>query len=251
MATALITGPTSGLGRGFAEALAAQGHDLVLVSRDTARLAELAALLTERHKMTVEVLPADLSDTNQFGDVEDRLRDRYRRVEILVNNAGLGLNQPFVGGDVANEQYLLNVLVAAPMRFSHAVAPVMVENRSGAIINVSSVASWITGGTYSAAKAYLTTFTEGLAQELAGTGVTATAVCPGLIRTEFHERAEIDLSGMPGFLWLTVDDVVKQALKDADKGRPISVTGQQYKALSLTAQYAPRPLVRRFSRFRR
>ena len=251
MSTALVTGPTSGLGRGFAEALAAEGHDLVLVSRDTTRLAELAAFLTKEHGVAVEVLPADLSDVDQYGHIEDRLRDRDQPVEILVNNAGMGLNQAFVGGNLASEQDLLNVLVAAPMRFSHAVAPVMVENGSGAIINVSSVASWITAGTYSAAKAYLTTFTEGLSQELSGTGVTATAVCPGFIRTEFHERAEMDVSGMPVFMWLTVEDVVRQALKDVDKGRPISVTGPQYKALSLAARYSPRPLVRRVSQMGR
>ncbi len=251
MSTALVTGPTSGLGRGFAEALAAEGHDLVLVSRNTARLTELAETLTERHGISVEILAADLSDTDQHGRVEARLRDRDRPIEILVNNAGLGLNQAFVGGNLEDEQDLLTVLAAAPMRFSHAVAPVMVENGSGAIINVSSVASWITAGTYSAAKAYVTTFTEGLSQELAGTGVTATAVCPGFVRTEFHERAEMDVSGMPGFMWLTVEEVVKQALKDVNKGRPISVTGPQYKALSLAARYSPRPLVRRVSQMGR
>ncbi len=131
------------------------------------------------------------------------------------------------------------------MRLSHAALPGMIERGRGQLINVSSVAGWITGSTYSAAKAWVTVFTEGLGGELAGTGVTATAVCPGFTHTEFHERADMDMSGLPEWLWLSADHVVKQALRDADRGRLISVAGRKYEALSLAAQYLPRPLVRR------
>lgn len=245
MTTALVTGATAGIGKGFAEALAAEGHDLILVARHRDRLESVASDLSARHGVATETMAADVGEAASRGRVEDRLRDRNRPIGILVNNAGFGVNQPFVGGDLWAEQQMLNVLVVAPMRFTHAVAPVMVEHGGGAIVNVSSIAGWVTGSTYSAAKAWVTTFTESLSVELKGTGVTATAVCPGYVRTEFHDRAGMDMSSIPDWLWLSVEDVVAQALKDAKRGRPISVTGPQYQALSLAAQYAPRPLVRR------
>jgi len=112
------------------------------------------------------------------------------------------------------------------------------------VLNISSVAGWITGGTYSAAKAWVTVFSESLATELAGTGVHVTAVCPGFTHTEFHQRASMEIDGIPEWMWLDAQEVVDRALRDVRKGRPISVAGSQYKALSLAAQYLPRPLVR-------
>lgn len=245
MSTALITGASVGLGRGFAEALAREGHDLVVVARDEARLDDVAKELSDRYNTAVEVLPADIADARARARVEERLSDRDRPIGMLVNNAGFGIRGSFVGGDLSAEQQLLDVCVVAPMRFTHAVAPVMVENGAGTIINVSSIAGWVTGSSYSAAKSWATTFTESLNVELKGTGVTATAVCPGYVHTEFHERAGMDMSRIPEWMWLSVDDVVSRALKDAKRGRAISVAGPQYKALSLAVQYAPRPAVRR------
>ncbi len=247
MSTALITGATSGIGRGFAQRLAAQGHDVVLVARTAERLQALADELTAQHGVVAEVLPADLADKRQLGKIERRVRNPDRPVGILVNNAGFGLAQPFVGGDVAAEQKMLDVLVTAPMRLCHAAAPAMVARGSGAILNVSSVAGWVTNGTYSAAKAWVTVFTEGLAAELSGTGVSATAVCPGFVHTEFHQRAEMNMSSVPEWLWLSVDQVVDQALADAKRGRVISVAGRKYQALATAAQYSPRPIVRRLT----
>jgi short-subunit dehydrogenase len=249
MTTALITGATSGLGRGFAEALAAEGHHVVLVARNRERLDALATHLTTNYGIVADVLAADLSVPGPRGKVEKRLRSQDDPVSILVNSAGFGVRQRFVGGDLADEQLMLDVLVTAPMRLTHAVVPGMVERGGGAIINISSVDGWMANSTYSAAKAYVTTFTEGLASELAGTGVSATAVCPGLTHTEFHQRADMDVSQFPEFMWLSVDQVVKQALRDAKKGRAISVAGRQYQAISLAAQYSPRPLVRRLARY--
>ena len=246
MTTALITGATAGIGAAFARRLAADGHDLVLVARDRERLDKTAAELTRQHGVDAEVLAGDLSVRDDTDRVAARLADAASPVEILVNNAGFGVNEDFVGGSLAAEQQMLDVLVTAPMRLCHAALPGMVSRRSGMVMNVSSVAGWTAGGTYSAAKAWLTTFTEGLAGELRGTGVTATAACPGFTRTEFHQRADMDISSVPEFLWLNADQVVDRALKDARKGRAVSVAGAQYQALSLVAQYAPRPLVRRF-----
>ncbi len=245
MTTAMITGATAGLGRGYAEALAAEGHDLVLVARNRTRLSEAAERLQQQYGIAVEVMSADLASAAARRRVVQRLQveEPERAVQILVNNAGFSANQAFVGGDYEAEQAQLEVMVTAPMQFCHAVLPGMVQRGGGSIINVSSIAGWATEGTYSAAKAWLTTFTEGLQPELVGTGVHATAVCPGAIRTEFFERAGMSMR-LPGFLWLDVDQVVRTSLADVRRGRVISVPGLQYGLLSTVTQYAPRPLVR-------
>ena len=241
MSTALITGATSGIGLTFARTLARRGHDLVLVARDLERL-ELVASELRAHRVEVEVISADLTERDQLAVVEDRLRERP--VEILVNNAGFGVPQRFSDGDLAIEQQMLDVLVTAVMRLTHAALPGMIARGSGAVLNVSSVAGWITGGTYSASKAWVTVFSESLSLELAGTGVHVTAVCPGFTHTEFHQRASMEMDALPEWMWLDPQDVVDRALADVRKGRPVSVAGRQYKALSLAAQYLPRPLVR-------
>lgn len=245
MATALITGASAGIGLAFSERLAAEGLDLVLVARNREKLAEVADRLTAAHGNSVEVLTADLSIRADVDRVGNRLADPAQPIEILVNNAGFGVNEEFIGGDLDAEQQLLDVLVTAPMRLSHAVLPGMVERGSGAVINVSSIAGWMANGTYSAAKAWVTTFTESLSRDLAGTGVQAVAVCPGLTHTEFHDRAEMRVDHAPEWLWLDAEEVVERALRDAGRGKAISVAGGQYRLISLITQYAPRPLVRR------
>lgn len=247
MAIALITGASAGLGRSFADSLAAAGHDLVLVARNQERLIEAAEELTGRYDVEAEVLPADLATAAGREVVAVRLRQVEDPVEILVNNAGFAANQPFAGGQWNVEQELLNVLVTAPVELTHAALPGMVERGRGAVINVSSVAAYLTSGTYSAAKAYLLTFTEAISEELAGTGVTATALCPGLTHTELHQRAGMDMAGVPEWLWVDKDDVVAEALAAAQAGRPVVVPGLQYKAMVAATKLLPRSLVRRAS----
>ncbi len=247
MTTALVTGPTSGLGRQFAIQLAALGHDLILVARDETRLAELSLELQGSHGVTCEVMPTDLSDRAALALVEERLADASRPVDWLINNAGFALADPFIVTDIDAEQSLIDVLVTAPMRLTHAALPGMVEREHGRIIVVSSFASWITKGTYSAAKAWATVFVEGLDQELRGVDVHATAVCPGFVRTEFHDRAALDVAQIPKQLWLDAGDVVATAIKDVDKGRVLSVPGLQYQALAPMVRLSPRSLVRRMS----
>ena len=244
MATALITGPTAGIGRGFADAFARKGFDLVLVARDEQRLGTEADELARQYGVSCEVLPADLSVRADVDRVAARLSDASRPVGALVNNAGFGLNRSFLRNTVEDEQRSLDVLVTAVLRLTHAAAPGMVDRGSGLIVNVSSVASWITGGTYSASKSWVTVFTESLAQELSGTGVRATAVCPGFVHTEFHQRAGIDMSAMPEFMWLDVDQVVAQAFRDLAVGRSVSVAGPQYRAFSALLRHGPRSLAR-------
>lgn len=243
--TALITGPTAGVGLGFARALAERGHDLVLVSRDAVRLEEVAAELRAGTGVAVEVLPADLALGEDCARVEQRLADDTRPVSVLVNNAGFGLRTGFLRSSVDDEQRMIDVMVSAVMRLTHAALPGMVERRGGVVINVSSVASWLTGGTYSAAKAWVTVFSESLNVELGGTGVRVSACCPGFMHTEFHDRAGISTSTVPEWMWIEVDDVVRTALADAAANRPLSVAGLQYKALAAVLRHAPRSVVRR------
>lgn len=242
--TALVTGATSGIGLEFARQLAAGGHNLVIVARDAARLERVAEELRSTYAADCETLAADLSQRAELQRVAERVGETDRPVDVLVNNAGFALKGRFLQLDVADEERHLDVLVRAVLVLSHAAGRAMSARGRGRIVNVSSVAGFIASGTYSAAKAWVTTFTEGLANELAGTGVTATALCPGFTRTEFHERAEIRMDRTPGFMWLDARRLVADALADVDKGRVVSVPGAQYKAIVGLLRVVPRSLVR-------
>ena len=236
---ALVTGPTSGIGNAFARQLAARGHDLVLVSRDRSRLETTACQLSARYAVDAEVLVADLRERADMLRVAERLRDPDRPVDICVNNAGFGVNGRFVGGRLEDELGQLDVLTTAVLVLSHAAAGAMRDRGHGAVVNVSSVAGFAPMGTYGAAKAWCTMFTEYLAAELHGTGVTATALCPGFVRTEFHSRARIDMSRNPGWLWLDPDDLVEDCLRDVRAGRVVSVPSLRYRAVAALAQALP------------
>jgi len=237
--TALVTGPTSGIGRSFAHRLAERGHDLVLVARDAERLEKLAAELRSNHGVEVEVLVADLADRAQLGTVEDRLADAARPVDLLVNNAGFGLKRPFLANSVEQEQQHLDVLVTAVMRLSHAALGPMVARGSGAVVNVSSVAGYLPRGTYAAAKAYVTSFSEWADLTYRAQGVRVMALLPGFTRTEFHSRMDVGPDSAPGFLWLDVDRLVDDALADLERGRRISIPSKRYKVLAAAAKYTP------------
>ena len=250
MSTALVTGPTSGIGEAFARRLAADGYDLVLVARDTRRLKSLAGEL-EGVGVQAEVLRADLAKPAQLSTVENRLADIDRPIDVLVNNAGFSINQPFVNGSIQQEQLLLDVMVKAVMRLSHAAVPGMSERGRGLIVNVSSIAGFLPFGSYSAAKAWVTSFSQGLATELAGTGVHAVAVCPGFVHTEFHQRAGVDMSKSADWMWLSADEVVDRTFADVARGRVLSVAGLQYRAMAAGTHLLPRDAVRRLEGFRR
>jgi len=250
MSTALVTGPTSGIGEAFARRLASDGYDLVLVARDAERLAALATEFTGLG-INAEVMVVDLGDRADLARVESRLADDERPVEVLVNNAGFALNQDFIGGSVDREQAAIDVMVTAVMRLTHAVLPGMRSRRGGLVINVSSIASFLPFGTYSAAKSWVTSFSQGVASELMGTPVQVIAVCPGLVRTQFHARAGMDMTKTGAWMWLSTEQVVEQAFVDARRGKVISVTGSQYRALAAGTHLIPRDVVRRLQRFRR
>ncbi|MEV4129710.1 SDR family oxidoreductase [Nocardia sp. NPDC049707] len=244
---ALITGPTSGIGHGFAMRLAALGYDLVLVARDKERLNALAAELERKFATRSEVLVADLADAED----RDRVLARAAEgIEFLVNNAGFGQSGEFWTQPPAAVQAQLDVNVTAVVQITRAALPSMIAAAKGSIVNVASVAGLIPGrgSTYSASKAYVVSFTEGLAGGLAGTGVQVQALCPGFVHTEFHERAGIEMSSLPKQLWLTVDKVVAVSLRDLEKNRVLSVPGVQYKVLTTAAGMIPRALAARLNR---
>lgn len=244
--TALITGPTAGIGLEFARRLAGRGHDLVLVARNRDRLDEVAAELRGQYAVAVEVLPADLTDRDQLATVEARLADTERPIEILVNNAGFGLKHRFLDNSVEQEQAHLDVLVTAPMRLTHAALGGMVARGRGKVVNVSSVAGFLPRGSYSAAKAYVTRFSEWAHAEYAASGVTVMALCPGFVRTEFHERMDVGRDAVPSRLWLDVEPLVDEALRDLDAGKALSVPDWRYKAIVGAARVIPTSLLQRF-----
>jgi short-subunit dehydrogenase len=244
--TALITGPTSGIGHSFAHQLAASGHDLVLVSRNAARLEALATEIRTRYAVDAEVLVADLGDRAALATVEARLADASRPVDLLVNNAGLGLKKKFLDNSVEEEQYLLDVLVTAVLRLMHAALGPMVARGSGSIVNVSSVAGYLPRGSYAAAKAYVTSLSEWADLTYRDQGVRVMALLPGFTKTEFHERMDVSRGSAPSWLWLDVDRLVWEALRDLAKGRRISVPSKRYKAISVLARYTPTSVQARF-----
>ncbi len=246
MSTALITGPTAGIGYAFATALAREGLDLTLVARDEVRLQEVAGELTSRHGVACSVLPADLADPAATRRVEQRLRDQP--VDVLVNNAGFGLRQPFEDNDIEAEQRGLDVLVRAVLRLTHAALPAMIERGSGDVINVSSVAGFLPRGTYGAHKAWVTSFSGWANLHYRPVGLRVMALCPGFVRTEFHSRMDANVEDIPGWMWLDADEVVGQALTDLRAGKAVSVPSARYKTMVAAARLAPRKMVDKLAR---
>ena len=246
---ALVTGASAGIGESFARLLAREGYDLMLVARDLDRLNQRReALLADHPAISIEIVSADLSSEQGILTVEELVRSG---VSVLINNAGFGINKSFTKSHLDHEKELLSVLVTAPLRLTHAALSssegedLSVRDRELKIINVSSVAGWIAGGTYSAAKSYLTVLSESLHTELAGSKVKVMALCPGFTRTEFHQRGRMKMSGLPNFLWMSADEVTAIAWRDLNAGKPISVPGWHYKIISVIARAAPRPWVRK------
>ncbi len=221
----------------------------MLVARDEARLDALAREL-ESTGVRAEVLVADLADRAQLDRVADRLRREDAPVDLLVNNAGFGVAARFVGGELAAEEAMLDVLVRAVLVLTHAAAPGMVARGHGQIVTVSSVASFMTTGTYSAAKAWATTFSVSLARELAGSGVTVTALCPGFVRTEFQQRMGLRGQVAPSWAWLEADRLVADCLDDVDRGRVVSIPGRRYRVATAVLRHLPLRMSTRIGRRR-
>jgi short-subunit dehydrogenase len=246
MVVALVTGGTSGIGAAFARSLAARGYDLVLVARNTEALDSMATELRSLGR-SVEVMSADLGDREAVSRVAARLEDPERPIDMLVNNAGFSVHSALTNPDVSAHDLGFEVMCRAVLVLSGAAARGMMPRGKGAIVNVSSTAGFITMGSYSAIKAWVTSFSEGLAVELKGTGVTVTALCPGWVHTAFHERGGVSTSKIPNSLWVDAEVLVESALRDVDRGKVISIPTIRYRILIWLARHAPRSAIRSVS----
>jgi len=240
---ALVTGATAGIGESFSRLLASHKYNIVLVARDMPRLEERAHGLEQKFGVKTHVLQADLATDEGCALIEKFIEENH--IDVLINNAGFGTNKSFTISDLHTEQQLLDVLVRTPMRLMHRVLPQMKERNSGVIINVSSVAGYIAGGSYSASKSYLTVLSESLNTELSSTNIKVSALCPGFTRTEFHQRGRMSMKALPNFMWLDADRLVEQSWRDALKGDAVSIPGWQYKLLYFLVQSVPRSIVRK------
>jgi uncharacterized protein len=249
---ALVTGASVGIGSAFARLLAERGHDLVLVARDRQRLEALAKELEAGHEISVEVLAADLTVGSELANVEARCADAARPVDVLINNAGFGSFGRYHELDVDTETREIQLNVLALVRLTHAAARTMEPRGSGGILNVSSLAGFQPGpfnAVYAASKAFVTSFTESVHEELKGSGVHVTALCPGFTRTEFQERANAPAHRVPSFLWQTADDVARTGLKGLDKNHALVVSGGVNRVSALLSSMTPHAVTRRASAF--
>ena len=240
---ALVTGATAGIGESFTRLLAENNYNLVLVARDVSRLQERASQLQSQFNVQTHIIQADLSTDAGCAAVEQYIA--LNQIDVLINNAGFGINKAFTMSELKAEQEMFDVLVRTPMRLMHGVLPGMKQRNKGVVINVSSVAGYIAGGSYSAAKSYLTVISESLHTELADTNIKVSALCPGFTRTEFHQRGRMSMKGLPNFMWLNSDKLVAKAWSDALKGKAVSIPGWQYQILVFVIHSLPRSIIRK------
>ncbi|MEQ1735929.1 MAG: SDR family NAD(P)-dependent oxidoreductase [Rhodoglobus sp.] len=238
MATALITGGTSGIGAAFARRLAAEGFDLVLVARNEDRLDSMARELHAESGIEVETLRADLADRSDVARVAARIEDGARPIDMLINNAGAGVRTPLASSDVVAHEHAFTVMCWAVLVLGGAAARAM-SGRGGTIINLSSLQTYLATGAYAANKAWVTAYSQSLAVELRGTGISATAVLPGWVRTEWHARAGVERSSLPDFLWIDPDVVARVALRDARRGKVISIPSVRYRVIGWIVRHLP------------
>lgn len=276
----MITGGTSGIGAAFARAFASRGVNLVLVARDAERLEHSAARLRARYGVEVETLAADLADRGDQARVARRLEEPdvggSSAIDILVNNAGFSVRTELADPDMAQHDRGLEVMQRAVLvlggaaarafaakagRGAQTAAPGPRAGRaarggrsaqatgspSGWIINVCSVSSLITQNNYTAIKAWTLNYSESLSVQTAGTGVQVTALVPGWVHTEFHERAGITGSSIPGILWIEPDKLVRLCLRDVAQGKSVSVPQLRWKLITAGLRVAPRPIIHRLS----
>jgi uncharacterized protein len=235
MAAALITGATAGIGAAFAERLASDGYDLIVVARDKARLTAQAATLADRHQISVVPVVADLSTERGV----DQVATHAGQVDLSINNAGFRTAGRFLDVPLEDEQRMLQLHCAAVLRLTHAAAAGMAERGGGSVINVASVAAFISRGTYGASKAWVVSFSRGVGADLRSQGVHVMALCPGFVHTELHTRGGIDATDVPSFLWLTPEQVVTAAMNDLARRATTSIPGIKYKAIVAAARLIP------------
>jgi short-subunit dehydrogenase len=242
--TALITGASSGLGEEYCWQLASARHNVVLVARSEGKLKNLAHRIEQSMGVRAEVIVADLATQEGRDRVIARLKQDEHPIGLLINNAGFGQGIPFRENSIENELEGLNVMVRAVMELTHAAVRAMFDRGQGAVLNVSSVASDTGMGTYSAHKAWVKAFSEGVAEELKGTGITVTAVMPGMVQTGFHEKTGIGPRDVPSISWVTPETVVSESLAAVRRGQVLVTPSIRYKVTSFATKHAPRWMVR-------
>src|SRR5262245_30037598 len=243
---ALVTGASAGIGEAFARALAERGHELVLAARRRERLEVLAKELAERHGVSVAVEAVDLSEPAELERLARSLADAPP--DLLVNNAGFGTFGRFAELEPERELEEIRLNVVALVRLTRAVLPGLVARGSGGVINVSSLAGEIPGAysaTYSATKAFVTSFSGSLHEELRGTGVVVQALLPGMTRTEFQDVAGVDAGRVPFFAWLSPERVVRASLAALARKDAVCIPGAGYRLLGGLGALAPRGVARR------
>jgi len=251
---ALVTGASSGIGADIARDLAGRGHGVVLVARREERLRALADELAAAHGVRAEVLACDLADPDARDALPSRVGELGLTIDVLVNNAGYGSAGSFVGLDAANETQMVRLNCEAVVALTSAFAPGMVDRGAGAILVVASSAGFQPlprQATYGASKAFALSFAEALHAELADRGVAVTALCPGPVRTEFMEVADLDLdSAVPGFAWVSSQECARQAVEGLVRNKRVVVPGLAMRAMTVAGQHTPRavllPLMKRF-----
>jgi short-subunit dehydrogenase len=245
---ALVTGASSGIGAAIARELASRGHAVTLVARREERLRTLATDLTAEYDSEAAAIACDLSDPADRERLATVIGGTGRAVEILVNNAGFGSRGEFITNDRGRQLDMVRTNIEAVVDLTSRFLPGMVERRRGAVINIASVAAFqpIPGAaTYAASKAFVLSFSEAIRTEQRGSGVSVTAVCPGPVRTEFTDAA--GMSGVeddtPDLLWMSADDIAREAVQGADHDKRVVVPGTLNRAQALVTQHSPRAVV--------
>lgn len=249
--TALITGASSGLGEFYARHLSAQGYHLILVARRETLLEKLAGELRQKHGVTVEVLAADLAAETGIALVVKHIQD-CQNLTLVINNAGFGSGGVYHQIDIANQLNMIQVHVVATARLTRAALPQMVERRRGGVINVASVAGFAsipTSAMYGSTKAWMIAFSRAIAEELRPTGVRVQALCPGFTHTGFHDTPEyknFDRKVVPGFMWMTSDQVVAISLKALSRDQVVVIPGLINKIMVLALRFPPVAMLARY-----
>jgi short-subunit dehydrogenase len=247
--TALVTGASAGIGEAFACELASRSHDLVLVARRGDRLDAQAARLTTEHGVAVEPLVADLGTPTGVATVTARLADTARPVDLLVNNAGVGSSGSFWELPVEGEVAVITLNVLALVQLTHAALGPMVARDSGGVINVSSLGAYQPvplNATYGATKAFVSSFTNAVREELRATNVKLMVLAPGFTHTEFQEHS-ISPRGLPDFMWQSSDTVAATAMRAFDRGRTVCITGAVNVVAAAASSVMPAAITRRVS----
>ena len=251
--TAVVTGASSGIGLELARLLARDGYDLVLVARSVDKLDRLGAELAVQHRIRARSVGADLASPDAPGAIAEMLKQAAVQVEVLVNDAGYGTSGPFATTDLRTELDLLQVNVVALTHLTKLLLPAMLAGKRGRILNVASTAAFQPGpfmAVYYASKAYVLSFSEALAEELSGSGVTVTTLCPGPVPTGFQTRAGVDLTRLVHTpLVMDAATVARAGYAGLMKGKRLVVPGLGNKLLVQSERFAPRRLVTKIARF--